>query len=79
MHNQSFQLMLDGVPFEVKAVPFSFNEGTRFNVTVNNSDEYVFAYDSNVSQFVAIDDDGATLPQNVETEISGKLISMPVS
>jgi hypothetical protein len=77
MQNQSFQLMLDGVPYEVKAVPFTFNEGKRYNITINGSGEYVFAYDSNVGQYVAIDDESSTIPQNVETEIAGRLLSLP--
>jgi hypothetical protein len=32
----------------VKAIPFRFNEGTRYNVTINGSGEYIFAYDSSV-------------------------------
>ena len=79
MPDNSFQLMLDGSPYEVKAVPFTFNEGLRYNVTINGSAEHVFAYDSNVGQYVAIDDDGATIPQNVETAISGKLSGFSVN
>jgi hypothetical protein len=73
MPNQSFQFILNGVPYEVKAMPFTFNEGTRYTITINGSGEYVFAYDSNVGQYVAIDDDSSTIPQNVETAIAGKL------
>jgi hypothetical protein len=78
MPNNSFQLMLGGVPYEVKAIPFSFNEGVRYNVTINGSGEYLFAYDSNVGQYVAIDDDSSTIPHNVETAIAGRLMNMGV-
>ena len=76
MQNQSFVLTLDGVPYEIKATPFTFNESTRFNVTINGSDEYVFAYDENVSQYIPISDDSSTVPQNVETAISEKLFAL---
>lgn len=76
MQNQSFQFMLGGTPYEVKAVPFKFNEGTRYTVTINGSGEYVFAYDSNVGQYVPLDDDSSTIPQVVETEIAGRLLAM---
>ena len=79
MADNSFQLMLDGSPYEVKAVPFNFNESVRYNVTINGSREHVFAYDSNVDQFIAIDDDSSTIPQNVETAISGKLLGFAVN
>lgn len=74
MPDNSFQLMLDGSPYEIKAVPFTFNETVRYNVTINGNSEHVFAYDSNVDQFIAIDDESSTIPQNVETAISGKLL-----
>ena len=76
MQNQSFQFMLSGTPYEVKAVPFKFNEGTRYTVSINGSGEYVFAYDSNVGQYVPIDDDSSTIPQVVETEIAGRLLAL---
>jgi hypothetical protein len=76
MQNQSFQFMLGGTPYEVKAVPFRFNEGTRYTVTINGSGEYVFAYDSNVGQYVPLDDESAAIPQVVETEIAGRLLAL---
>jgi hypothetical protein len=79
MPDNSFSIMLDGNPYEVRAVPFTFNEGVRYNVTINGSGEHVFAYDTNVGQYVAIDDDGATIPQNVETAISGKLLGFAIN
>jgi hypothetical protein len=79
MPDNSIALMLDGNPYEVRAVPFTFNEGVRYTVTINGSGEHVFAYDSNVGQYVAIDDDGSTIPQNVETAISGKLLGFSVN
>ncbi len=53
--------MLGGTPYEVKAVPFKFNEGTRYTVTINGSGEYVFAYDSNVGQYVPLNALGAEI------------------
>ena len=78
MQNQSFQIMVGGTPYEVKAVPFRFNEGTRYNVTINGSGEYVFAYDSNVGQYIAIDDESSAIPQVVETEIAVRLMAVAV-
>lgn len=79
MPDNSFQLVLDGSPYEIKAVPFTFNESIRYNITINGSGEHVFAYDSNVDQFIAIDDEGSTIPQNVETAISGKLLGFSIN
>ncbi|HEX8332723.1 MAG TPA: hypothetical protein VF622_08870 [Segetibacter sp.] len=79
MPDNTFSVMLDGNPYEVRAVPFTFNQGVRYTVTINGSGEHVFAYDSNVGQYVAIDDDGSTIPQNVETAISGKLLGFSIN
>lgn len=76
MQEQSFQLLLNGVPYLVKATPFEFNTETRFNVSYNGSDEYVFTYDTSVGQFVAIGDDAETIPADLELAISQRLYPM---
>lgn len=78
MANHSFQLLLDGVPYEVKAVPFQFNEGTRYTVTYNGSEEFIFAWDNSASQYIAIDTDSSEIPANVETAIAQQLQRTPV-
>lgn len=76
MQDQSFQLLLNGVPYEVKAKPFEFNTETRFNVTINGSAEYIFAYDTSVGQFVSIDEDAESVPADVELAISERLYAL---
>ena len=76
MQEQSFQLVLNGVPYIVKATPFTFNTETRFTVKYNGSDEYIFAHDSSVGQYVALGDDGGDLPADLETAISERLVSL---
>jgi hypothetical protein len=78
MANHSFQLMLDGVPYEVKAQPFQFNEGTRYSVAFNGSSEYIFAWDDNAGQYIAIDSDSSDIPANVESAIAQQLQRIPV-
>lgn len=78
MQNHSFQLLLDGVPYDVKAFPFKFNEGIRYRVRFNSSPEYVFAWDESATQYIAIDDDSTQIPANVETEIALHLQKLPV-
>lgn len=75
MAEQSFQLLLNGVPYIVKATPFEFNDETRFSVSFNGSDEYVFTYDTNVGQYVSIGDDSDTIPSDLEVAIAGRLYS----
>jgi hypothetical protein len=73
MQDHSFELLLNGVPYFVKAEPFSFNGETRFKVSYNNSDEHIFTWDSSVRRMVPIDDDAGTIPDDLENAISGRL------
>jgi hypothetical protein len=73
MQEQSFELLLSGVPYFVKAEPFSFNEETRFKVSYNNGDEHIFTWDSSLGRLAAIDDDAGTIPDDLENAIAGKL------
>ena len=76
MQNQSFQLLLNGVPYVVKASPFEFNTETRYSVSFNGSDEYIFTFDSSVGRYVAIGDDTSTIPDDVEVAIAEKLYAL---
>ena len=73
MQDQSFELLLNGVPYFVKAEPFPFNGETRFRVRYNNSDEHIFTWDSRVGRMAPIDDDAGTIPDDLESAIAGKL------
>jgi hypothetical protein len=73
MQEQSFQLLLNGVPYFVKAVPFEYNTETRFKVSYNNGDEHIFTWDSSLGRLSAIDDDAGIIPDDLESAIAGKL------
>lgn len=75
MQEQSFQLLLNGIPYIVKAMPFKFNTETRFRVSFNGSDEFIFTYDTSVGQYVAIGDETATIPADLEVAIAERLYS----
>ena len=70
-----FDLLVDSVPYIVKATPFKFNGEIRYKVSFNGSTEHVFTWDSSLGQLRAIDDDASTLPDNLEEAISEKLQS----
>jgi len=72
---KTFNLAVDDVPYLVKAAPFTFNGETRFYVTVNDSEEHVFTWDSELGGLRAIDDEASTLPDALEEAISRKLQS----
>lgn len=79
MQQQTIQLLINGIPYVVKITPFEFNDKTRFTVSFNDSDDYVFTYDTNVSQYVSIGDDTETIPDDLEAAISEKLLSLDKS
>ncbi|MDQ6812180.1 MAG: hypothetical protein M3040_00345 [Bacteroidota bacterium] len=76
MQEQSFQLLLNAVPYIVKATPFEFNGDTRFTVSYNGSDDFVFTYDSTMGHYVAIEDDTDTIPADLELAIAERLYSL---
>ena len=72
---KNFNLLVDDVPYFIKATSFSFNEEKRFYISVNDGTDHVFAWDSQVGRYRAIDDSASILPDALETEISGHLQS----
>ena len=75
-NEKNFNILIDGVPYLVQAVPFSFNGETRYRVRFNGSPEHVFTWDSSLGQLRAINDDSSTIPDNLEIAISEKLQSV---
>ena len=73
---ESFQLLVDGVPYFIKVIPFDFNGEVRFRVSYNEGPENIFTWDSSLGRVAAIDDDGAVIPDSVEQAIAAKLQSM---
>lgn len=76
MEPVTFDLLLNRVPYVIKVVPFSFNTETRFKVSYNDSPEFVFAWDEEVEQYVALGDESATIPDDVEEAVSTRLLQM---
>lgn len=68
-----FDLLVDSVPYLVKASPFTFNEEIRYYISVNGGEDHVFTWDPEVSGLRAIDDTAASIPSALEEEISQRL------
>jgi len=73
---KSFDLVVDSVPYLVKVSPFTFNDEVRFYISVNDGEQHVFTWDSEVSGLRAIDDGASRIPSALEQEISLRLQSI---
>ena len=72
---QTFELLVDGTTYEVKATPYEYNTETRFRVTFNVSPVYIFVWDSELKQLSAIGEGTDTIPVNLEEAISNQLVA----
>lgn len=72
---KNFNLLVDGVPYTVKSIPFLFNEELRFRIILNGASEHVFTWDSEIGKLRAINDDSSVLPAGLEEAVSEKLQS----
>ncbi len=73
MQQSSFEILVNKVPYRVKVVPFEFNTETRFKIDYNGGNEHIFTWDSSVGRLAAIDDDAASIPDDLETAIAQRL------
>jgi hypothetical protein len=76
MHSENFNIVVDGVPYIVKSVPFGFNGDMRFRVRCNQGEDHIFTWDSSLGRLAAIDDDSSVLPERVEQAIAERLQSL---
>ncbi|MBC7903681.1 MAG: hypothetical protein H7Y27_09665 [Gemmatimonadaceae bacterium] len=72
---QSFEMVIDGLPYIVSATPFLFNDETRFRVSFNGSPVHIFVLDTELGRLTAIGDDSVTIPESLEEAIAAKLQS----
>ncbi|MDQ6609042.1 MAG: hypothetical protein M3Y85_04395 [Bacteroidota bacterium] len=79
MQDQKFELLLAGVPYFVKAEPFSFNDETRFKVSYNGGYEHIFTWDADMGRLSAIDADAVTIPDDLEAAISSRLLNSTIA
>ena len=73
MDEYKFELLIDGLPYLVKVIPFEFNAETRYRVSYNGGKENIFAWDSENEQMRAIDHDASTLPDSLEVAIGQQI------
>jgi len=74
-NERNFDLLVDGVPYTVKSIPFLFNHELRFRIILNGASEHVFTWDSEIGMIRAINDDSSVLPAGLEEALSEKLQS----
>ncbi len=72
-HESKFDMIVDGVPYSVRSIPFLFNDEMRFRVSINGGAEHLFTWDSQAGILRAIDDEAAAIPSVVEEALSERL------
>jgi len=76
MQSQKFEIIVDGMPVIVRSKPYEFNTETRFLVSYNGSEEYVFLWSAELSRLAAIGDHAVDIPVVIENAIAAKLQSI---
>ena len=71
---RSFHVNVDGVGYSITAVPFDFNEQVRYNVSVNEEEPVVFAWDTEMTMFKSLSDDTSTFPDGLMRAINDELL-----
>lgn len=74
-NEQTYDIVVDNVGYFVKVVPFTFNDETRYYISVNDGPRHLFVWDNQGNQIRSIDDNASVLPAPLEMAISDKLIS----
>lgn len=69
-----FNIVVDDIPYNVKAQPYDFNDNMRYRISINEGKYHVFLWDSEVEQLRPIDDSSAILPDTLERAINNKLL-----
>jgi len=69
-----FEIIADGVPYEIRGQVFSFNEEKRVRLSVNGEGQHIYAWDADAVGLRALDDDASVLPDSLEKEISDRLV-----
>jgi len=72
---KTFELIVDGVPYEVKATPYEFNTETRYRVSFNGSPVYIFVWDGSLHKLTAIGNGTESIPDSLEEAIAQRLLA----
>ncbi len=67
------EITVNKVPYRVEVKPFLFNENKRYEVRINGGEKHVFAWDTQLPGLRPLNDEAATLPDDLEREISHRL------
>jgi hypothetical protein len=67
------ELEVNNMPYIVKADPCMYNDEVQYKVSVNNSEEILFVFDTEIGRYVAAGSEGAVVPEDLEEEIGSRL------
>lgn len=72
---EQFNLLIDGVPYVIRAIPFLFNDELRYRVLINGHTEHLLVRDAETGGLRGIDDDSSVLPEGLEEALSKRLLT----
>lgn len=73
---QSFNTVVDGIPYLVETREYDYNGEKRFLVSYNGGGENVFVFNPEINQYVSKGENTSTIPDSLEKAISDQLIDL---
>ncbi len=69
-----FEFSIDQIPYEVRVTTEIFNDEKRFRIKINGDEGHLYVWDPEAVALRALDDQSSTLPDDLEREISNRLV-----
>ncbi len=64
---------IDGVSYEVVATPYLYNDEIQYKVSINGSEEILFAFDADLGRYKAEVNNSIDIPEYVAIEMGNHL------
>lgn len=64
---------IDGLPYEIKAVPCLYNNEIQYLVSLNGGEDVIFVFDSDLGRYSAQGNNAIDIPDYVDIEMGNHL------
>jgi hypothetical protein len=69
----NFTFTIDGAPYIVKAEASYFNSELQYTVNINDADEVLFIFNSDLGRYAPVGENAVDVPDDLEIAIGTKL------